>query len=135
MQTESGIISKKEPGPPPYSKIPYSPHGFRKIGSDNLDTQNISDALARHVDINPDSVDVEVKEGVVHPSGSVSDRRACQAVEDTVRYSPGVMDNDIDRLAIVGNRKRGKGLAVFAKPFTTAEVRFFEVADMDRARE
>ncbi|MDZ7700499.1 MAG: STAS/SEC14 domain-containing protein [Deltaproteobacteria bacterium] len=43
--------------------------------------------------------------------------------------------NDIDRLAVVGDRKWEKGLAIFAKPFTTAEVRFFDVAEMDQARE
>jgi hypothetical protein len=33
--------------------------------------------------------------------------------------------NDIDRLAIVGDGKLEKGLAMFARPFTTAQVKFF----------
>ncbi|MDZ7700500.1 MAG: BON domain-containing protein [Deltaproteobacteria bacterium] len=43
-------------------------------------------------DINPDGIDVEVKNGVVYLSVSVSDRRAYQAIQDTARYSPGVVD-------------------------------------------
>ena len=34
--------------------------------------------------------------------------------------------NDINRLAIVGETKWQKGMAFFCKPFTTADVRFFE---------
>ncbi|MEZ6097721.1 MAG: STAS/SEC14 domain-containing protein [Pirellulaceae bacterium] len=34
--------------------------------------------------------------------------------------------NDIERLAIVGEKKWEKGMATFCKPFTTAKVRYFE---------
>lgn len=34
--------------------------------------------------------------------------------------------NDIERLAVVGEKKWEKGMATFCKPFTTAQVRFFE---------
>jgi len=34
--------------------------------------------------------------------------------------------NDIDKLAVVGEGKLEKGLAMFARPFTTATVKFFE---------
>jgi hypothetical protein len=36
--------------------------------------------------------------------------------------------NDIERLAIVGESKWEKGMAVFCKPFTTAKVRYFDRA-------
>jgi len=42
---------------------------------------------------------------------------------------------DIGRLAIVGDRKWEKGMATFCKPFTTAEVRFFEREDLAHASE
>ena len=34
--------------------------------------------------------------------------------------------NDISRLAIVGDKKWHKGMATFCKPFTSAEIRYFE---------
>lgn len=34
--------------------------------------------------------------------------------------------NDVERLAIIGEKKWEKGMALFCKPFTTAKVRFFE---------
>ncbi len=42
--------------------------------------------------------------------------------------------NDIERLALVGEKKWQKGMATFCKPFTKAEVRFFELADVVEAR-
>ena len=39
----------------------------------------------------------------------------------------------IDRLALVGEKKWEHGMAVFCKPFTTAKVRYFDVADADQA--
>lgn len=42
--------------------------------------------------------------------------------------------NDIERLAIVGESKWQKGMATFCKPFTTAEIEFFEREDIGRAR-
>lgn len=41
--------------------------------------------------------------------------------------------SDIERLAIVGEKKWEKGMATFCKPFTTAEVRFFEHDKADEA--
>ena len=41
---------------------------------------------------------------------------------------------DIERLAIVGEKKWEKGMATFCKPFTTATVRFFEPEQADEAR-
>lgn len=40
---------------------------------------------------------------------------------------------DIERLAIVGDRRWEKGMALFCKPFTTAEVRYFDLADRAEA--
>ena len=34
--------------------------------------------------------------------------------------------NDIERLAVVGEKKWEQGMAMFCKPFTTAKIRFFE---------
>jgi hypothetical protein len=41
---------------------------------------------------------------------------------------------DIGRLAIVGDKKWQQGMATFCKPFTTAEVRFFQRDDLASAR-
>ena len=41
---------------------------------------------------------------------------------------------DIERLALVGERKWQEGMAVFCKPFTAAKVRYFEHAESDKAR-
>jgi len=42
--------------------------------------------------------------------------------------------NDIDRLAMVGETKWQHGMAVFCKPFTTATVRYFDLAAANEAR-
>ena len=42
--------------------------------------------------------------------------------------------NDIVRLAIVGDKQWEKGIALFAKPFTAASVRYFDVNQMDEAQ-
>jgi hypothetical protein len=42
--------------------------------------------------------------------------------------------NDIDRLAVVGDRRWEKGLAAFIKPFTTAEVRYFDKTELEKAK-
>lgn len=42
--------------------------------------------------------------------------------------------SDVERVAIVGEKKWEKGMATFCKPFTTAEIRFFEHANADDAR-
>ena len=43
--------------------------------------------------------------------------------------------NDIERLAIVGDKKWEQGMAVFCKPFTTAKVKYFDKLEIDQARE
>ena len=42
--------------------------------------------------------------------------------------------HDIDRLAVVGDKKWQEGMAAFCKPFTKATVRYFDHADSARAR-
>lgn len=42
--------------------------------------------------------------------------------------------NDIERLAIVGETKWEKGMAVFCRPFTTAKIKYFDHADIEKAR-
>ena len=37
--------------------------------------------------------------------------------------------NDIERVAIVGDEKWEKGMAAFCKPFTTANVKYFDITD------
>lgn len=43
--------------------------------------------------------------------------------------------NDIERLAIVGQKNWEKAMAAFIKPFTLAKVNFFDSQDMDEAQE
>lgn len=43
--------------------------------------------------------------------------------------------NDIERLAVVGESRWQKGITVFVKPFTSADVRYFDIQEIDRARE
>ena len=40
---------------------------------------------------------------------------------------------DIERLALVGEKKWEAGMAKFCKPFTTAKVRYFDAANYDDA--
>ena len=42
--------------------------------------------------------------------------------------------HDIDRLALVGERKWEAGMAIFCQPFTTATIRYFDRAQADEAR-
>ncbi len=42
---------------------------------------------------------------------------------------------DIERLALVGDKRWEAGMAAFCKPFTTAQVRYFDVAEAGRASE
>ncbi len=42
--------------------------------------------------------------------------------------------SDIERLAIVGEKKWHHGMATFCKPFTTATIRYFDHADATEAR-
>lgn len=41
--------------------------------------------------------------------------------------------NDIDRLAVVGDPRWETGVAVFVKPFTAADVRYFDMRDLSKA--
>lgn len=43
--------------------------------------------------------------------------------------------NDIERLAIVGDSKWEKGMAVFCKPFTTADIRYFDISNIKEAKQ
>lgn len=43
--------------------------------------------------------------------------------------------HDIERLALVGETKWQQAMAVFCKPFTKAEVRFFDRSAIDEARQ
>ena len=43
--------------------------------------------------------------------------------------------NDIERVAFVGDSKWEQGMALFCKPFTTAEVRYFDQSRLEQARE
>ncbi len=42
---------------------------------------------------------------------------------------------DIERLALVGDRKWEKGMSVFCKPFTTAKVKYFDVNEAEKAQD
>jgi len=42
--------------------------------------------------------------------------------------------NDVERLAIVGEDTSQEWMATLAKPFTTAEVKYFQQAELDSAR-
>jgi hypothetical protein len=41
----------------------------------------------------------------------------------------------IERLAMVGDKKWEKGMSVFCRPFTTAQIRYFDRDSLDEARE
>jgi hypothetical protein len=43
--------------------------------------------------------------------------------------------NDIERLAMVGDKAWEQGMSLFCKPFTTAKVRYFDEAQIDEARQ
>jgi len=42
--------------------------------------------------------------------------------------------NDIERLALVGEKRWQAGMAAFCRPFTTAKVRYFELEKLSEAR-
>jgi len=42
--------------------------------------------------------------------------------------------SDIDRLAMVGDRKWEKGMSIFCRPFTTAKIRYFDHTAIAEAR-
>jgi hypothetical protein len=43
--------------------------------------------------------------------------------------------HDIERLAVVGDSKWEKGVALFVKPFTSADVRYFDMPTVGEARQ
>ena len=43
--------------------------------------------------------------------------------------------NDIDRMAVVGDARWQKGVTTFFKPFTHADVRYFDLAAIEDARQ
>ncbi len=43
--------------------------------------------------------------------------------------------NRIERLAVVGNKAWERAMTLFARPFTTAKVRYFDEKERDKARE
>jgi hypothetical protein len=43
--------------------------------------------------------------------------------------------HDIERLAVVGDARWEKGVTVFVKPFTMAEVRYFGMQDLHKAHQ
>lgn len=42
--------------------------------------------------------------------------------------------SDIERLAMVGDKKWEAGMSVFCRPFTSASIRYFERSEIDEAR-
>ena len=42
---------------------------------------------------------------------------------------------DIERLAVIGEKRWQKGMTTFCKPFTKAEIRYFEHDQADQARQ
>ena len=42
---------------------------------------------------------------------------------------------DIERIAMVGEKKWQKGMGGFCRPFTKAEIRYFDVSDIQGARQ
>ena len=43
--------------------------------------------------------------------------------------------HDINRLAVVGDKAWQKGMTIFCKPFTKAQVRYFEQGEFEKARD
>jgi hypothetical protein len=41
---------------------------------------------------------------------------------------------DIERIAMVGDKKWEKGMSAFCKPFTTAKIRYFDPSQVEEAR-
>ena len=42
--------------------------------------------------------------------------------------------SDVERIALVGEKKWQAGMSKFCKPFTRAEIRYFDVRDLEQAR-
>lgn len=66
------------------------PKGYKR--SDERIREDVSEALARHPDIDASEIEVDVKEGLVTLRGSVDDRRTKRMAEDSVENLSGVRD-------------------------------------------
>jgi hypothetical protein len=53
---------------------------------------------------------------------------------EDIKFSAGHF-NDIERLAMVGEKKWQEWMSTFCKPFTSAEIRFFEEDEGDQAHQ
>ena len=42
--------------------------------------------------------------------------------------------SDIERIAMVGDKRWEKGMAYFCKPFTAGSLRYFDIGEIDQAR-
>lgn len=81
-------------------------------------------------------------EALIHQHGKI---RVLIEMEDFHGWSAGALwedlkfdvrhFRDIERLAFVGDKKWEKGMAAFCKPFTTAEIRYFDTAQMNDAKQ
>ena len=56
-----------------------------------------------------------------------------RAVWDDIKFDAKHF-SDIERIALVGEKKWEKGMSVFCKPFTTAKVRYFDRSERAEAR-
>lgn len=84
---------------------------------------------------------VPVAERLIQQSGKI---RILFAMQDFHGWEAGALwqdikfdvkhFKDIERLAMVGDRKWEAGMAHFCKPFTTAKIKYFDVAQLDAAR-
>jgi hypothetical protein len=43
--------------------------------------------------------------------------------------------SDIDRIAFVGEKQWEKGMSIFCRPFTTAQIRYFDAVESEQASE
>lgn len=64
---------------------------------DQAIARDISQALDRDASVNPDHINIEVRNGKVVLTGNVWDRAAYETVEEIIQYVPGVADiqNDL----------------------------------------
>ena len=56
-----------------------------------------------------------------------------QALWDDIKFDTKHF-GDIERIAMVGDKKWEKGMSIFCKPFTSAEIRYFDRANIEAAR-
>ena len=67
----------------------------------------------------------------VHENGNIIEVKASGRLtkEDYERFIP-----EVERLALVGEAQWEKGMAIFCKPFTTAQIRYFDQEQAEEAR-